>query len=205
MNFLPKELLKIINFFEMLPGIGPKSARRLGFYLLRLPQTELIQASQAIASLKKTVLYCSICFNITDKDICVFCSNKSRDHSTIAVVEDVQNIEAFESGTQFNGVYHVLHGRLDPLNYIGPDELYIPQLFQRLTKNPKSYKEIIIATNPTTEGEATAMYLKNKLRESHIFDHIVLSRLAYGLPIGADLEFTDYMTLKHALDGRMKV
>lgn len=199
MNKLPNSLQKTIDFFEKLPSIGGKTARRLGFYLLRMPQADLEEFAQSILELKKKSLYCKTCMNLTEDELCFICSQSDRDKNVITVVEDVIDLLSMEAGNQYKGVYHVLHGRIDPLNYIGPEDIYIPQLLTRL-KNDQNVQEVILATNPNTEGEATALYLKKQILE--IRPTIRLSRLAYGLPIGADLEYADYLTLQRAMEGR---
>lgn len=201
---IPKDLQKAIDFFEKLPGIGPKSAKRLGFYLLRLPQQELEEVSSHIAQLKQNTLYCKRCFHLSESELCPICEDTQRDQSVIAIVEDVLDLLSFETGNHYNGLYHVLHGRIDPLNYIGPDDIFIPQFIERLQKEKDSISEIILATNPNTEGEATAMYIKSKIKEvlNGDSERIKITRLAYGLPMGADLEYADYMTLKRSLEGR---
>lgn len=202
-NQIPKPLNNAITFFEKLPGIGPKSAKRLAFYLLRMPQDDLTSFSETLVSLKKRTLKCNICQNLTESDICLICQDESRDCSLLTVVEDVLDLLSFETGNKYRGIYHVLHGRIDPLNYIGPDDIFIDHLLKRLS-NDERIKEVIIATNPNTEGEATAMYLKKKIDKllENEKKTIILSRLAYGLPIGADLEYADYMTLNKAYEGR---
>ena len=200
---LPNSLQKAIDFFEKLPGIGPKTAKRLGFYLLRLPQSDLEDFASNITRLKSSSHFCQICFNLTEAELCSICEDVSRDPTTISVVEDVLDLLAFEQGQVFNGLYHVLHGRIDPLNYIGPEDIFINPLLERIKNNKSKIKEIIIATNPDTEGEATAMYIQQLISEKFTNGlSINITRLAYGLPIGADLEYTDYLTLKRALDGR---
>ncbi len=199
MNKLPNSLQKTIDFFEKLPSIGGKTARRLGFYLLRMPQADLEEFAQSILELKKKSLYCKTCMNLTEDELCFICSQSDRDKNVITVVEDVIDLLSMEAGNQYKAVYHVLHGRIDPLNYIGPDDIYIPQLLVRLKDN-ESIEEIILATNPNTEGEATALYLKKQILA--IRPNIRISRLAYGLPIGADLEYADYLTLQRAMEGR---
>ncbi|OGK29110.1 recombination protein RecR [Candidatus Roizmanbacteria bacterium RIFCSPHIGHO2_02_FULL_40_9] len=201
---IPRDLQKAIDFFEKLPGIGPKSAKKLGFYLLRLPQQELDEVSKSIQSLKQTSLYCKRCFHLSESELCPICEDPQRDTSIIAVVEDVLDLLSFEAGSHYSGLYHVLHGRIDPLNYIGPDDIFIPQFITRIKESGSTVKEIILATNPNTEGEATAMYIKNKLKEilNGDSEHIKITRLAYGLPIGAQLEFADYMTIKRSMEGR---
>ncbi len=201
---IPQDLKRTIEFFEKLPGIGPKSAKRLGFYLLRMPEADLEKAAEHLSQLKKNTHYCTHCFNLTDDELCSICDNPQRDQRTIAIVEDVLDLLSFETGNHFNGVYHVLHGRIDPLNYVGPDDIFIPQLIQRVIKEQDTINEIILATNPNTEGEATAMYIKKELMDklNGGAERITITRLAYGLPIGAELEFADYMTLKRSLEGR---
>lgn len=204
---LPHNLQSCIDFFAKLPGIGPKSAKRLGFYLLRMPQGDLQQVAESLNGLKSTALYCKICCNLTESALCPICEDSQRDVSTILIVEDVLDLLSFESGTQYQGVYHVLHGRIDPLHYIGPDDIYLPQLLTRVRNEAETLKEIILATNPNTEGEATAMYIQKQLDEirSQTCGTFTITRLAYGLPIGADLEYTDYMTLKRAIEGRREI
>lgn len=201
---IPQDLKRTIEFFEKLPGIGPKTAKRLGFYLLRMPEADLEKAGEHLTQLKKNTHYCVRCFNLTEDEICSICDNPQRNQRTVAVVEDVLDLLSFETGNHYTGVYHVLHGRIDPLNYIGPDDIFIPQLIDRIVKNQESIEEVILATNPNTEGEATAMYIKKLLLEklNGGADRIAITRLAYGLPIGAELEFADYMTLKRSLEGR---
>lgn len=201
---IPRDLQRVIDFFEKLPGIGPKSAKRLGFYLLRMPESELQDISTHLGRLKQATMYCSRCFNLSETDMCPICLDTSRDQSVVAVVEDVLDLLSFETGNHYNGVYHVLHGRIDPLNYIGPDDLYIPQFLTRMKAEQGTVREVILATNPNTEGEATAMYIKKQLQDSlgDARDDVKISRLAYGLPIGADLEYADYMTIKRSMEGR---
>lgn len=201
---IPKDLQRSIDFFEKLPGIGPKSAKRLGFYLLRMPQTDLETFAQHMIDLKKKTLYCTRCFHLSEEELCPVCSDPARDGSVIAVVEDVLDLLSFETGNHFTGRYHVLHGRIDPLNYVGPDDIFIPQLIDRVVKEQADITEIILATNPNTEGEATAMYIKKKIQENlnGAADSIKITRLAYGLPIGAELEYADYMTIRRSMEGR---
>lgn len=205
---LPTSLQKTIDFFERLPGIGPKSAKRLGFQLLRIPQEDLLDFAETIKKLKSTSLRCSICLNLTEQSICPICKDKHRDQSTIAVVEEVLDLISIDYGGKYSGVFHVLHGRIDPLNYIGPDDISIKHLLNRIVhsmQNGNPIKEIILATNPNTEGEATAMYIRsrlNDLKKEYKQLSFKVSRLAYGLPIGADLEYADYITLHRAMEGR---
>ena len=200
---LPNSLQKAIDFFEKLPGIGPKTAKRLGFYLLRLPQSDLEDFASNITRLKSSSHFCQICFNLTEAELCSICEDVSRDPTTISVVEDVLDLLSMEQSRNYRGVYHVLHGKIDPLNYTGPEDIQIDSLIKRV-ENAGETREIILATNPNTEGEATAMYIKKKIGEvlNGEAKKIKITRLAYGLPIGADLEYADYMTLQHALAGR---
>lgn len=203
MKTLPKALIKTIEFFERLPNIGPKTAKRLGFFLLKIPQTDLDDFAASLINLKKSSLRCQICLNLTEGEICDICQDPQRNQNLIAVVEDVLDLLSMEFGNKYDGVYHVLHGRIDPLNYQGPDDIFISHLIKRVEKS-KKIKEIILATNPNLEGEATAIYIKHELKnvkKSHGLD-FKITRLAYGLPIGADLEYADYMTLSRALEGR---
>lgn len=201
MNSLPKPLQKTINFFENLPGIGPKTAKRLAFYLLRIPQNELEEFAKTVIELKNKSHYCQICLNLTEDKICSICDDSQRNKAMITIVEDVLDLLSIETGRKYSGVYHVLHGRIDPLNYISPDDIYIQHLIKRVNQQTS---ELILATNPNMEGEATAMYIKKKLEEIKRQKHLQfkITRLAYGLPIGADLEYADYMTLQRAMEGR---
>jgi len=200
---IPKPVQKLIEAFERLPGIGPKTAQRLTFYLLHLPQRELDQFAEALVDLKKKTKICSICKNVDEVDPCLICQDQSRDHSKICVVEQPLDVLAIEKSGKYKGVYHVLHGRIDPLNNIGPDEIFISQLLERI-KAP--VREIILATNPDMEGEATAMFIAKKLRQLGTEDGklktLRITRLAYGLPIGASVEYADERTLAEALEGR---
>ncbi|HSW96577.1 MAG TPA: recombination mediator RecR [Candidatus Saccharimonadales bacterium] len=197
---LPKAITDVIESFEKLPGIGPKSAQRLTFYLLHVPQGELEKFSMSVQNLKKGTLLCSICFTIDETDPCTICSDKERDTATICVVEQTLDVLALEKNGKYKGLYHVLHGRIDPLNNIGPDEIYMRQLFTRVTKPESNITEIIIATNPTMEGEATAMYINKQIRMTN--DTIRITRIGRGLPMGADIEYADDITLQRAMEGR---
>ena len=203
MNILPKAISKLIESFEKLPGIGPKTAQRLVFYLLHVPQEELDMFSGYLKDLKSNTVLCSLCKNVSEKDPCSICSNPSRDQSIICVAEQPTDVLSIERTGKYNGLYHILHGAIDPLNNIGPDEIYIADLLKRL----KSYKkpiEIILATNPNMEGEATALYIQKQLSQliTHNSLHITVTRLAHGLPVGADIEYADEVTLTRALEGR---
>lgn len=194
---LPKALQKVVENFESLPGVGPKSAQRLAFYLLHVPQSELDDFAHNLTSLKKETVLCSTCFNIGESDPCWICADQNRDSSTICVVEDALDLLAIERSGKYKGVFHVLHGVIDPLNSIGPDDIYIPQLLNRLRDN--EIKELILATNPTMEGDATALYIMRELGKG---SEVKITRIGRGLPIGADLEYADDVTIERALEGR---
>jgi recombination protein RecR len=202
---LPKNIKKVAQFLELLPGIGEKTANRLALYFLRIPQDTLIEFAEAISRLKQTTKLCQICFNLTENEICSICQDSNRQKNKIMVVEEVLDILSFEKGGIYQGVYHVLHGRIDPLNHIGPEDIKIPQLLERI-KNDNTIDEIILATNPDLEGEATAMYITEKIKDlaQQSKREIKISRLGYGLPIGAEIEYADYLTLKKALENRSK-
>ncbi|MDO8270162.1 MAG: recombination mediator RecR [Candidatus Levybacteria bacterium] len=206
---IPKALENVIESFEALPGIGPKSAQRLGFYLLHVPQSDLDGFAQALTNLKKNTRMCSICFNIGTTELCDVCVDPERDTATVCVVEDALDVIAFERSDKFKGVYHVLHGVVDPLNSIGPEDIYIPQLIKRVqgSVGSEQIKEIIIATNPTMEGEATAMYIVKQLKNQNSKVNsdsmgVKITRIGRGLPVGADIEYADEVTLTRALEGR---
>ena len=202
MSSLPNSLKNISLFLERLPGIGEKTANRLTFFLLNLPEDDLKEFAENVALLKSKTKLCKNCFNFTEKKICDICANSERDQTIICVVETVLDLLSFEQGRIFNGVYHVLHGKIDPLNRVGPDDLKIRNLESRIQNSESQIKEIILATNPDMEGEATAVYISNKLRIQN--SELRITRLAYGLPMGANLEYADYMTLKKAIEGRNK-
>lgn len=204
MKILPKSVEKLIESFEKLPGIGPKTASRLTFYLLHVPQSELDGFSESIKNLKTQTVFCSLCLNIGESDPCVICESHDRDRSEICVVEQPIDIISLEKTGKFKGVYHVLHGAINPLNNIGPDEIHIAELLKRVKAD--NIKEIILATNPNMEGEATAMYIANEVRklkaQSSKFKTLQLTRLGQGLPTGADIEYADEVTLSKAIEGR---
>jgi len=206
MSSLPNSLKNISLFLERLPGIGEKTANRLAFFLLNLPEEDLKEFANNVSDLKSKTKLCKNCFNFTENEICEICEDDERNHSIICVVETVLDLLSFEQGRIYNGVYHVLHGKIDPLNRVGPDDLKIRNLESRIQNSESKIKEIILATNPDMEGEATAVYIKNKLTEIKKLGNleIKISRLAYGLPMGANLEYADYMTLKKAIEGRNK-
>jgi len=197
----PKVITDLIDSLRRLPGIGPKSAEKLAFYLLRLPQSFLTDFSSSILELKNKVSYCEICKNVTDQKVCRICESADRDQDMVMVVEEPMDVVAFERGKKYQGVYHVLHGRISPLENIGPDELFINELLSRV----KNTKEIIIATNPTMEGEATALYLNKKIKDLPAGRQVKISRLGMGIPTGADLDYADDMTLTQALEGRREI
>ena len=201
MATLPSSLKQIALFLNRLPGIGEKTANRLAMYFLRMPEIELKTFGENISNLKSRTKLCKECFNLTEEELCGICTDNTRDKSIITVVETVLDLLSFEVGNIYHGVYHVLHGRIDPLNSIGPDDIYIDQLISKFkNQNSNHVKEIILATNPDMEGEATAMYIRNKLKISNF--KFQITRLAYGLPMGANLEYADYGTLGKAIEGR---
>lgn len=203
---LPDSLKHVALFFERLPGIGQKTATRLAFYLMRLPEKDLQLIAGHISTLRQKTKKCSICNNLTEEEVCSICSDISRNKGLITIVEDVIDLLSFETGNIYNGMYHVLHGKIDPLNHIGPEDIYIEGLLKRVRENVKNdtLEEIILATNPDMEGEATAMYIRNKLNEikAETGATFKVSRLGYGLPIGGNLEYADYMTLRKAIENR---
>jgi len=197
---IPKAIQNVTESFERLPGIGPKTAERLTFYLLHVPQGELDKFALAVQSLKKDTVICSVCFNIGESDPCSICSDPERNQSMLCVVEQPLDVIALEKSKKYPGVYHVLNGKIDPLNNIGPDEIRISELLARVKGEGLRVKEIILATNPTMEGEATAMYIAKKLRVEN--RELKISRIGRGLPIGADIEYADPTTLDRAMEGR---
>lgn len=192
---VPKSVQNLIEAFERLPGIGPKTAQRLTFYLLHAPLTESETLAKAAIEMKEKTVLCSICFNIGEEDPCQICSDPTREKSEIAVVEDPLDVVALEKSS-YKGLYHVLHGVISPLENIGPDQLHIRELLPRLKDG--TVKEIILATNPTMEGEATAMYIQRLIGPLGV----KVTRIARGLPVGGDLEYADETTLSRALEGR---
>jgi recombination protein RecR len=197
---VPKAIQSTIESFEKLPGVGPKTAQRLTFYLLHVPQYELDKFANNLTNLKTGTIICSNCFTVGESDPCEICSDDNRDHSIICVVEEALDVLALEKSGKYKGTYHVLHGRIDPLNNIGPDEIFIKQLLDRVKENSATIEEIILATNPTMEGEATAMYIDKQLKTRNL--KVKTTRIGRGLPIGADLEYADEITLQRAMEGR---
>lgn len=194
-----RAIQKLIEAFEKLPGIGPKTAQRLTFYLLHVPQRQLDEFGEAVGNLKKNTKICSLCFNVSEEDPCNICTDRERDQTKICVVEQPLDILAIEKAGFYDGLYHVLHGAINPLNNIGPDQLHIHDLLPRLKDGIIS--ELIIATNPTMEGEATAMYIARLARK---LKTLKITRIGRGLPTGADLEYADEVTLNKAFEGRRK-
>ncbi len=200
---VPKAISNLVDAFEKLPGIGPKTAQRLTFYLLHVPQEMLEEFAASLQNLKKNTVLCSLCFNISEKDPCPLCSDVNRDHSTICVVEQPLDVLAFDRNGYYKGVYHVLHGAVSPLNNIGPDDIKIGELIKRIGVNPLEIREIILATNSNMEGEATAMFIAKELAEFKVqSSKFKVTRLAHGLPVGGDVEYADEVTLQRALEGR---
>ena len=198
MGYYSPSIEKLVESFEKLPSIGHKTAQRLAFYMLDLSDEEIKEFTDSIINAKKNLKYCSKCYNITDTDPCTICSNPKRDENIICVVEDVRDIIAIERTHEFKGVYHVLHGSISPMNGVGPDDIKIKELLARITADTK---EVILATNPRVEGEATAMYISKLLKPLGV----TASRIAHGIPIGGDLEYTDEITLSKALEGRREL
>ena len=199
MSMYSSSIEKLIQSFEKLPSIGNKTAARLAFYILNASEEETNDFVSSIVNAKKNLKYCSKCYNISDTDPCPICGNPKRDQSEICVVEDVRDIIAMEKTHEFRGVYHVLHGSISPMNGVGPDDIKIKELLARLMDG--QVKEVILATNPRVEGEATAMYLSKLIKPLGI----KVTRIAHGIPVGGDLEYTDEITLTKALEGRREL
>ena len=189
----------LVDQLAKLPGIGRKSAQRLAFHILKQPDKEAQLLAEAILTAKAKIHYCGLCYNLTDKELCPICSNPERDNSVLCVVEDARDVIALERSHQFHGLYHVLHGAISPMDGVGPDQLKIKELLQRLQVHPA--EEIIIATNTSIEGEATAMYLSNLLKPLGI----KVTRIAQGLPVGGDIQYADEVTLARAFEGRWEI
>ena len=199
MRYFPAALERLTEQFAKLPGIGGKTAQRLAFYLLSLPAEETQEFADAIVEAKQTVHLCPVCRNLTDRELCPICDNEERDHGLICVVAEPKDVIAMERAREYHGVYHVLHGVISPLNHIGPDDIHIRELLRRIGEG--NVNEVIMATNPYTEGEATAMYISRLLRPMEV----KVTRLAYGIPVGSQLEFADEVTLLRALEGRQEI
>ncbi len=200
---LPRAVVNLVDQLEKLPGIGPRSAQRLAFYLLHNPQSELDRYAKVFSELKRETKVCSVCKNIGETEPCSVCADTGRDQTKICVVEEPMDLLAIERSGAYDGLYHVLHGVIQPLHNIGPDQLFINDLITRL-KGGK-IAEIILATNPTMEGEGTAMYIVRLIEEQKLADQIIITRIGRGLPVGGDLEYADDVTLSRALEGRKEV
>ncbi|MBQ1674980.1 MAG: recombination protein RecR [Oscillospiraceae bacterium] len=199
MEYFPAPLEKLVEQFARLPGIGGKSAQRLAFHVLELPMEEAQEFADAIVAAKKSVTLCPVCQNLTEGGLCPICASPRRDGSTICVVADSRDVVAIERSREFNGRYHVLHGVLSPMNHVGPDDLHIKSLVDRVAAG--DVQEVIMATNPDTEGEATALYISRLIKPFGV----KVTRLAYGIPVGGHLEFADDATLMRALAGRQEL
>ena len=199
MEYFPAPLEALVEQFAKLPGIGGKSAQRLAFHVLSLPMEEAEAFANAILEAKRTVTCCPVCQNLTAGGLCPICASPRRDQTTVCVVADPRDVVAMERSREYNGLYHVLHGVISPMNHVGPDDLRIKSLLERVGKG--EIREVIMATNPDTEGEATAMYLARLLRPFGV----KVTRLAYGIPVGGHLEFADDATLMRALEGRQEI
>ncbi|NRF03796.1 recombination protein RecR [Bacillus safensis] len=195
----PEPISKLIDSFMKLPGIGPKTAVRLAFFVLSMQEDVVLDFAKALVNAKRNLTYCSVCGHITDQDPCYICEDTRRDQSVICVVQDPKDVIAMEKMKEYNGLYHVLHGAISPMDGIGPEDIKIPDLLKRLQDDQVT--EVILATNPNIEGEATAMYISRLLKRSGI----KLSRIAHGLPVGGDLEYADEVTLSKALEGRREM
>ena len=199
MSFFPASLENLIDKFASLPGIGRKSAQRLAFHILSLPESEALSFADAVVDARKSVHCCRICQNLTEGEICAICASDRRDHGTICVVSEPRDVLSIERGHEYQGTYHVLHGALSPMSHVGPEDIRIKELLHRVAE--EDVEEVIMATNPDTEGEATAMYISRLLKP---FD-VKVTRLAYGIPVGSNLEFADDATLNRALEGRTEM
>jgi len=199
MSYNVAALQKLIDQFQRMPSVGAKSAQRMAFYVLGLSSDEAKELSEAIVEAHEKIHKCSVCCNLTEKELCNICDNPARDRSVICVVEDPRDVIAIEKTHEFKGTYHVLHGAISPMNGVGPDQLTVKELLNRM--NTDEVQEVIMATNPTVEGEATAMYISRLLKPMGV----KVTRLAYGVPVGADLEYADEITLLRALEGRQVI
>lgn len=198
MDYYSRQISRLIEELSSLPGIGSKSAQRLAFHILNMPLEHVENLSSSILEARKTVKYCRQCFTLTDDELCPICGNDRRDHKTIMVVEDTRDLAAYEKTNKYEGVYHVLHGAISPMLGIGPNEIRLKELMQRLQGD---VEEVIIATNSSLEGETTAMYISKLIKPTGI----KVSRIASGVPVGGDLEYIDEMTLLRALEGRIEL
>ncbi|NLA85844.1 MAG: recombination protein RecR [Clostridiales bacterium] len=201
MSLFPPTLENLIEKFASLPGIGQKSAQRLAFHILALSDQDAEAFAEAIINAKRSVHCCSVCQNLTDSDVCSICKSPRRDEHTVCVVSDPKAVIAIERSHEYNGLFHVLHGVISPLNHVGPDDIKIKELVTRVADTDSSIEEVIMATNPDTEGETTAKYISRLLKPFGVR----ITRLAYGIPVGSSLEFTDDATLMRALEGRQEI
>ncbi|ADH59887.1 recombination protein RecR [Thermoanaerobacter mathranii subsp. mathranii str. A3] len=199
MGYYSASLAKLIEELSKLPGIGPKTAQRLAFFIINMPTEEVKSLSQSIIDAKEKIKYCKICYNITDTEVCNICSDEERDNSLICVVSHPMDVVAMEKIREYKGVYHVLHGVISPIEGIGPEDIKIKELLDRVKNG--NVKEVILATNPDIEGEATAMYIAKLLKPLGV----KVTRIAHGVPVGGDLEYTDVVTLSRALEGRREL
>ena len=198
MNYYGNSVNNLIQHFARLPGIGGKSAQRLAFHVINMPEDEAKAFAQSILNAKQEVRFCAKCCNLTDNELCDICSNPSRDSSTVMVVESPRDMAAYEKTGEYKGLYHILHGAMSPMRDIGPEDIKIKELLARINDD---IQEVILATNPTVEGEATAVYISRLLKPMGI----VVSRIAHGVPMGSDIEFVDQITLSRALEGRRQI
>ena len=199
MQYFPAALERLTEQFGKLPGIGSKTAQRLAFHVLSLPAEDAEAFANAILEARKTIRKCPVCQNLTDQDLCPICADDRRDHSVVCVVAEPRDVIAMERAREYHGVYHVLHGVISPLNHVGPDDITVRELLSRVGQG--QVREVIMATNPDTEGEATAMYISRLLRPLGV----KVTRLAYGIPVGSQLEYADEVTLLRALEGRREI
>ena len=199
MEYYSTHINKLIEQLSHLPGIGPKSAQRLAFHIMNMPKDQVEQLTSSITGAREKIRYCKKCCTLTDQELCPICSNPKRDAGTIMVVENTRDLAAYEKTGKYEGVYHVLHGVISPMNHVGPDDLRIKELVARVAAG--GVEEVIMATNPDTEGETTAMYLSRLLRDFGV----KITRLAYGIPVGSHLEYADDATLMRALEGRREM
>ena len=199
MSFFPASLENLIDQFASLPGIGRKSAQRLAFYLLAQPEEKARGFAEAVVAAREGVHCCRVCQNLTEDELCPICASDRRDRSVICVVSEPRDVLSIERGREYNGLYHVLHGVLSPMSHVGPDDIRIKELLQRVAE--EDVEEVIMATNPDTEGEATAMYIARLLKPFGVR----VTRLAYGIPVGSNLEFADDATLGRAIEGRTEM
>jgi len=199
MSYYAKPIANLIEEFAKLPGIGPKTAQRIAFYIINMPKDSVNRFAETLLEARGKIRYCSVCGNFTDENPCKICSSRERDATTICVVENPRDVVAMEKTREYKGLYHVLHGAISPMDNIGPDDIKIKELLARLKDN--TIKEIILATNPNVEGEATAMYISKLLKPFNI----KVTRIAHGVPVGGDLEYADEVTLTKALEGRKEI